>query len=218
MEYTNITRAHHSSSRWGAGAADWPSTTGLSATALQGPVERLLVKHLREQADVQTEYEVDPAMAGLEDYKDDIGVVLAIMQGAEPIGTIRFVPAGHGVTLTERFWGHASAGTVLVGPHSWEVGRLIMAPEHRNADLLPRVMTMSFLELLQHATVHHFHASCHMRMTRLFRRFGFHIHTRATTGSGKDCALIHGEVDAVARALKVASATQPAHEATGVYA
>ena len=185
-------------------ADPWHGAGAMCATVLRGRVERLLVRHLREQADVQTEYEVDPGMAALEDFKDDLGVVLALMQGGEPIGTIRFIPAGHGVTLTERFWAHASAGTVLVGPRSWEVGRLIMAPEHRRADLLPQCMAASFVELLQHADVDHFHASCHMRMTRLFRRFGFQIHTLATTGSGKDCALIHGEVSAVAQALKVA--------------
>jgi N-acyl-L-homoserine lactone synthetase len=189
---------------WSTGRMPWPGSEDLNATVLSTAGERLLVSHLRQQADVQTEYEVDPGLASLEDFKDELGVVMAIMRGAEPIGTIRFIPAGHGVTLTERFWSRASAGTVLVGPDSWEVGRLIMAPEHRNADLLPRCMMLAFLELLQHASVQHMHASCHMRMTRLFRRFGFKIHTTCTTGSGKDCALIHGEVNAVANALKVA--------------
>ena len=195
---------------WSNGDMPWQAPDELGTMVLVNASQRRLVTHLRQQADVQTEYEVDPGMAALEDVKDDLGVVVAIMRSGEPIGTMRFVPAGHGVTLTERFWGHASAGTVLVGPDSWEVGRLIMAPEHRNAELLPRCMTLAFLELMQNATVQHLHASCHMRMTRLFRRFGFKIHTTCTTGSGKDCALIHGEVNAVANALKVASAGQPA--------
>ena len=48
-----------------------------------------------------------------------------------------------------------------------------------------------------------------MRMTRLFRRFGFRIYATATTGSGKDCALIHGELHSVAAALKVALPDAP---------
>lgn len=188
---------------WSTGPLPWQAPGELSATVLSTATDRRLVSHLRQQADVTTEYEVDPGLASLEEFKDELGVVLAIMKSGEPIGTIRFIPAGHGVTLTERMWAHASAGTVLVGPDSWEVGRLIMAPEHRNADLLPLCMKLSFIELLQNADVQHFHASCHMKMTRLFRRFGFKIHTTATTGSGKDCALIHGEVLSVAEALKV---------------
>ncbi|KQT10754.1 N-acyl amino acid synthase FeeM domain-containing protein [Ramlibacter sp. Leaf400] len=205
MEFRNNTLRAGFPAPWSMGDTPWQGPDELSATVLSSAADRRLVTHLRQQADVQTEYEVDPGMAALEDVKDDLGVVLAIMRGAEPIGTIRFIPAGHGVTLTERFWSHASAGTVLVGADSWEVGRLIMAPEHRNAELLPRCMTLAFLELLQNAEVQHLHASCHMRMTRLFRRFGFKIHTTCTTGTGKDCALIHGEVNAVAAALKVAS-------------
>ena len=48
----------------------WNIPHGLSATVLPSAVDRLLVAHLRQQADVQTEYEVDPGMAGLEELKD----------------------------------------------------------------------------------------------------------------------------------------------------
>lgn len=181
----------------------WQAPDELSALVLHTPADRAVVADLRRHADVQTEYEVDPGMAALEGLKDELGVVIGVLQGDLPIGTIRFIPAGHGVTLTERFWAHASARTVLVGPESWEVGRLIMAPEHRRADLLPRCMALTFIELLRHARVQHMHASCHLRMTRLFRRFGFGIHATAVSPSGKDCALIHGPVHAVADALKV---------------
>jgi hypothetical protein len=204
MEFNNNTALRTAfPTPWSTGALPWQAPGELSATVLSTAADRLLVSHLRQQADVTTEYEVDPGLASLEEYKDELGVVLAIMKAGEPIGTIRFIPAGHGVTLTERMWAHASAGTVLVGPDSWEVGRLIMAPEHRNADLLPLCMKLSFVELLQNASVQHFHASCHMKMTRLFRRFGFKIHTTATVAGTKDCALIHGDVLSVAEALKV---------------
>jgi predicted GNAT family N-acyltransferase len=190
-------------SPWSPLTGPWDTNENISATVLHTATDRSLVAHLRRQADVETEYEVDPGMAALEGLKDELGVVVAILKGDQPIGTIRFIPAGHGVTLTERFWAHASAGTALVGPDSWEVGRLIMAPEHRRPDLLPRCMAQACIELLLHAKVQHVHASCHMRLTRLFRRFGFKLHARAVSPSGKDCALIHGQAQAVADALKV---------------
>jgi len=189
---------------WHAPGAPWePTSQALSAMVLRTPTERLMVKHLRALADTATEYRIDPALAAMEDLKDELGVVMAIMLGHEPIATIRFIPSGHGVTVTERFWGYASAGTELVGPHSWEAGRLIMSPDHRRGDMLPQCMSLAFAELVQTVKVLHLHGSCHMRLYRLYRRFGFQMHTRTTTVDGADAALVHGDVRSVARALKV---------------
>lgn len=177
---------------------------GLSIQVLQSPAERLLIAPLRQYADVRCEYEVDPGMATLDKTKDSVGIVLAIFQEGVPIATIRFVPGGHGLTVTERYWGHVSKGTDILGPNNWEVGRLVMAPENRRADLLPRCMSMALSELLEHAEVEQFHASCGAHMTRLYRRFGFSVRaTSVTPTSGKDCALIHAPLESVARALKV---------------
>lgn len=180
-----------------------PQPGQLSILALKTPAERLLIAPLRKYADFTSEYELDPGMAALEQKKDGLGIVMAIFQDGLPIATIRFIPGGHGVTLTERFWGRFTAGTDILGPNNWEVGRLVMAPEHRRADLLPKCMSLALMELLEHADVEQFHASCLTRMTRLYRRFGFTtIGTRAAA-SGWEAALIHGDVDTVARALKV---------------
>lgn len=189
-------------SAWHTTEAPWAATRSLSAMVLRTRAQRLMVAHLRELADTQTEYEIDPAMASMEDLKDDLGVVMALMLGTEPIGTIRFIPTCHHVTVTERFWGHASAGTDLIGADSWEVGRLIMSPDHRRGDLLPACMSLAFAELIQTVKVRHLHGSCHMRMMRLYRRFGLQLHTTAVF-KGNECALVHGDVQAVARALKV---------------
>lgn len=189
---------------WPAPGTSWQETPqALSAMVLRTPAERLMVKHLRALADTTTEYRIDPALAAMEERKDELGVVMAIMLGHEPIATIRFIPSGHGVTVTERFWGYASAGTELVGPDSWEAGRLIMSPDHRRGDMLPKCMSLAFAELVQTVKVRHLHGSCHMRLYRLYRRFGFQMHTRATTIDGADAALVHGDVRSVARALKV---------------
>lgn len=180
-----------------------PGIGELSVQVLKTPAERLLIAPLRQYADVGSEYAVDPGMAALDKKKDELGVVMAILQDGLPIGTIRFIPGGHGVTLTERWWAELAMGTEVLEPNNWEVGRLVMAPEHRRADLLPRCMAMSLIELLDHVEVEHFHASCHLLMARLYRRFGFTTHARKFTPSGEEAALIHGRVADVARALKV---------------
>jgi hypothetical protein len=174
----------------------------LSIEVLDTFTSRTVIEPLRRFADFESEYELDPGMAALESRKDRLGIVMAISQHAVPIATIRFIPAGHGLTLTERFWSAAITDPEIVGRNSWEVGRLVMAPEHRRADLLPRCMSMALTELLDRADVRHFHASCLVRMTRLYRRFGFATHCTSSV-SGKDCALIHGPVERVAQALKV---------------
>lgn len=180
-----------------------PALGQLSVQVLKTPAERLLLAPLRQYADVQSEYEVDPGMAALDKTKDSIGVVMAIFQDGLPIATIRFVPGGHGVTVTERYWGAISKGTDILGPNNWEVGRLVMAPENRRADLLPVCMALSLSELLEHVEVEQFHASCGARMTRLYRRFGFSVRGTNVSPSGQPCALIHAPLETVARALKV---------------
>lgn len=177
----------------------------LSVQVLRTAADRLLIAPLRQYADCGSEYELDPGMAALEQKKDSLGVVMAICQDGEPIGTIRVIPSGHGVTLTERYWGHLAAGTELVAPGSWELGRLVMAPEHRRADLLPRCMAAAMNEFLEFEDVAHFHGSCLMRMTRLYRRFGFSIVGTSDSSSGKTCALIHARVQDVVRMLKLSA-------------
>jgi predicted GNAT family N-acyltransferase len=174
----------------------------LSIEVLPTAESRRTIEPLRRFADFGSEYELDPGMADLEERKDELGIVMAISRYRETIATIRFIPAGHGLTLTERFWGHSISDPEILGAGSWEVGRLVMAPEQRTSDLLPRCMSMSLRELLRTAHVRHFHASCLVRMTRLYRRFGFGTHC-VFEGAGKECALIHGPVERVAVALKV---------------
>ena len=182
----------------------------LTVKVLHTPEQRQDIAHLRKYADFRSEYEVDPGMAAVDPVKDALGLVMAFCREGEAIATMRFIPTGHGITLTERWWGGYVTDPALLSHQSWEVGRLVMAPEHRQEGLLPQCMTMAFVQLLELADVQHMHATCHMAMTRLYRRFGFGIHAKRIHGD-KDCALIHGRVEDVARCLKV-----PLHQAFGV--
>jgi predicted GNAT family N-acyltransferase len=175
----------------------------LTISVLHTPEQRQEITHLRKYADFRSEYDVDPGMAAVDPVKDALGLVMAFYRDGEAIATMRFIPTGHGITLTERWWSGYVTERALLGHQSWEVGRLVMSPEHRQDGLLPQCMTMAFVQLMELADVQHMHATCHMAMTRLYRRFGFGIHAKRIHGD-KDCALIHGRVEDVARCLKVA--------------
>jgi len=128
--------------------------------------------------------------------------VMALCLEDAPIATIRFVPCGHGITLTERFWRDLVTNPAILGPTSWEVGRLVMAPENRQSDLLPQCLALAGLELLRQREVEHLNASCLMSMTRLYRRFGYQVHCVRSEG-GKDCALIHGTAAHISERLRL---------------
>ncbi len=86
---------------------------------------------------------------------------------------------------------------------NWEVGRLVLAPEDRSSDLLPKCLALTLRKLMSLKDVQHLHATTGMLMTRLYRRFGFRIDATTHSRSGKPCALIYGQIDDVASALKI---------------
>jgi predicted GNAT family N-acyltransferase len=179
----------------------------LTVQVLDTLQERQTIAHLRRYADFESEYELDPGLAAFEAVKDGLGIVMGILLDGQAIATIRFIPTGHGLTLTERFWQGMISDQEILGQDSWEVGRLVMAPENRRADLLPQCLALALMALAQRVRVRHFHASCLTRMTRLYRRFGFLPHGIAESRGGKQCALIHGRAQDVALALGVAEGT-----------
>lgn len=190
-------------SPWSAPQQTWQdSAPALRALVLPTRADRMRIAHLRDLADFKSEYQLDPTLATLEESKDDAGVVMALMRDEEAIATIRFIPSGQGLTLTERFWSDLVKDPAILGPNSWEVGRLVMAPEHRRADLLTPLLRLALKELALREEVVHMHGSCLMRMTRLYRRFGFQIHA-LRQHAGLDIALVDAPLAASARAFHI---------------
>ena len=184
----------------------------LSIRVLKTQFDKQIISHLRQYAPIDAEQDLAPGVVDLESEKDKVGIVMAISLDYKLIATIRVVPTGYGLTLTEKVWGNVTSNREIFGPGSFEVGRLIAAPEHRRADLLPKYLGLALSELIKLSDVQYLHASCSVLMARLYRRFGF-ITERVIQGeNGLQHALIYGRVMDVAKALKVSPSNSSLQE------
>jgi len=86
---------------------------------------------------------------------------------------------------------------------SWEVGRLVLAPQFRSGpESLKRFLFLTLVDLLEDAPVEYLFASCTPLLGRLYRRFGFSVVVKeASQGHHGSYSLIRGHVPEVLRAL-----------------
>jgi hypothetical protein len=87
---------------------------------------------------------------------------------------------------------------------SWEVGRLVLAPQYRSGpDSLKRCLFLTLVHLIEHTDVKNLFASCTPVLSRLYRRFGFDVIVKDASRDpeGMTYSLIHGTVPNVLRAL-----------------
>lgn len=133
-----------------------------------------------------------------------MGIVLGFELDAELIGTIRIVPMGYGLTLTEQLLPEAGPGAPAVAAGDWEVGRLVLAPGHRSdVEALRDCLHAAVVYGLEHAHVARLYATCTHVLSRLYRRFGFSPFARDVPlrGTAKAYTMISGDAGPVARAL-----------------
>lgn len=138
-----------------------------------------------------------------------MGFVFGFELGGEWIGTIRIVPLGHQLTLTETLLPHAGPEAPATGTGDWEVGRLVLAPAYRSDIEALRHCLRIALEYACDATrVDHLYATCTHVLGRLYRRFGFAVFAKDVVlpGTEKSYTLIRGESGAVSMGLSARSA------------
>jgi N-acyl-L-homoserine lactone synthetase len=138
--------------------------------------------------------------------------VLGFEHRGELIGTIRIVPMGYGLTLTEELLPQLGAAAPRVNAGDWEVGRLVVAPDYRSdVETLRECMQRSLVYGCGHAQVARLFATCTHVLSRLYRRFGFTPFARDVPlrDTGKAYTMISGDAVAVARGLS----GQPARQA-----
>lgn len=98
-------------------------------------------------------------------------------------------------------------GQSLVPAHyyhaSWEVGRLVLAPQYRSGpEALKRCLFLALLYLVRNTEIANLFASCSPVLGRLYRRFGFSVLVKNACDTGAESfSLIHGDVPTVMRAL-----------------
>jgi hypothetical protein len=102
-------------------------------------------------------------------------------------------------------------GSPCEARNSWEVGRLVLAPQYRTGpDALKRCLFLSLLSLMQTVEVDNLYASCTPILARLYRRFAFSVAAKDACGDASATfLLIHGFVPSVLLSL----ASTPAERA-----
>lgn len=131
-----------------------------------------------------------------------MGFVGGFTRYGEYIGTIRYLPMNQELAPCDKLVRqHGIPDTLL--ERSWEVGRLVLAPQYRSGfDALKRLLFLSLVDVLDEHPVANLLASCTPLLSRLYRRFGFSVVVKdaCEDADGSYC-LIHGHVPDVLRAL-----------------
>jgi N-acyl-L-homoserine lactone synthetase len=120
------------------------------------------------------------------------------------IGTIRIVPLGHQLTLTETLMQQLGASAPAIVPGDWEVGRLVLSADHRSdVNSLRHCLSLSIAYALKNTRINFLYAPCTHVLSRLYRRFAFTAYAKDVSlpGSDKLYTLIRGSASAVSAAL-----------------
>lgn len=111
---------------------------------------------------------------------------------------------GYQLTLTETLLQQMGTVAPAVTPADWEVGRLVLAPDHRSdVEALRRCLSLAIDYAGSHTRVGYLYASCTHVLSRLYRRFAFTAFARDVPlpGSDKTYTLIRGGATEVSQAL-----------------
>lgn len=134
-----------------------------------------------------------------------MGFVFAFELDGDLIGTVRMVPMGRQLTLTETLCEQLGDAAPALSPADWEIGRLVLAPEHRSdVNALGRCLYLALNYSCAHTRVDNFYAACTHVLSRLYRRFEFAAFARDVplAGTEKAYTLIRGNPAQIAQALE----------------
>jgi hypothetical protein len=160
------------------------------------------IYHLRQEIDLDVARRIDTDFFLNERKRDEIGFVFGFELRDQLIGTIRFVPMTHGLTLTERLLDKIGRGSR--SPLNWDSGRLVLATGYRYGnDFLAYCLFLALQHLMKHESVEYLFASCSHVLSRLYRRFGFEVIEKNVhlLGINKEYTLICGDAMIVLETL-----------------
>jgi hypothetical protein len=180
-----------------------PSSEPLRLEVLRTAKDWMKIAELRKLAAFGVEQDLCLGLAPFEKERDTIGMVTCVSSSTRVMATLRFVQTGRGLTGAERLHQREPFDSEILGQGSWEIGRVIMAPEDRHPETLFQCMRVALLGLLELQDVRRFHATTTLPMARLWRRFGMRTVLTTAGESGTRYALVHGLVEDAAGALGV---------------
>lgn len=192
----------------GAAANDDFHEAELQIELLGRDDDRSAIAELRRLSAFTVERDLGIDLAAHEATRDDLGLVAVIRREDRVIATARAVPVGFGMTAAENIAPAAIGDSDILEGESWEIGRIVMAPEHRHPLLLQRCLALALGEFLKQRVVDHMHASTTLPMARLWQRFGMRTVTKLQGQSGTRYALVHGSLTSVVAALRHLKASE----------
>jgi predicted GNAT family N-acyltransferase len=107
------------------------------------------------------------------------------------------MPMLFGLTLTEQLLAQVEPNFRERWPHSWDSGRLVLAPEYRvGQEVLKRCLYLIVRHMVNNTEAEYFLGSCTHILSRLYRRFGFTLLAQNVLlqGTEKRYTLIHSLV------------------------
>jgi hypothetical protein len=114
--------------------------------------------------------------------------------------------------LTETLFDQLGAQAPASRPGDWEVGRLVLAPEHRSdVEALRRCLSLALDYACAHTGIGNLYATCTHVLSRLYRRFAFAAFAKNVplAGTEKIYTMICGAASEVASALSGSVAQSP---------
>ncbi len=111
------------------------------------------------------------------------------------IGTIRLLPMNQGLAPCEALLDGQSLLPAHCYDASWEVGRLVLAPEYRaGPEVLKRCLFVTLMHLLRTTQIENVFAVCTPMLARLYRRLSCTIIMKdACQGAEGSLSLVHGK-------------------------
>lgn len=175
----------------------------LSMRVLRTPHERQSIAELRRLSPACVEDDLGLGLSHFETVRDQIGMVLAYERQRHVVATLRFVPNGHGMTGLERLPCKAALPPDILGPDSWECGRVVVDPNDRRSDVLGRCFSLALMEITRTRRVERFYAIATPLVARLWRRYGMQVAATIHGASGNEYQVVQGRAIDVAAALKL---------------